>query len=192
MKKCLSLLVLVALLGATGANAWAAECKGVKYADTIEVDGKTLVLNGMGVREATIFYINVYVAALWVDKKSNDPKVLLDTSTPKRLEMTFVRDVDRSDIVGAYKESFEKAPKATQQKLKADFDKLVSWMSDIKKGEKQTFTYIPGKGMEVKTKGKVHGTIAGEDAAQFFLNIWLGPNPPNKGLKTGLLGGKCG
>lgn len=192
MKRWLTLLALVAMTVGFTTNASAAECEGVKYANSIKVAGKKLVLNGLGIREATFMQVDVYVAALYVDKKSKSPKKLLDMSTPKRLVLHFVRDVDKSDIIEAYKESFHKAPKATQKKLKPEFDKLVSWMSSIKEGQKQVYTYIPGKGMEVKLKGKVYGVVKGADTAKFFLNIWLGPNPPNSGLKTGLLGGECG
>lgn len=191
MKRWLSVLVLLVVTAGFSGNAMAAKCLDVTYPDSIEVGGEKLVLNGLGMRKATIFSVKVYVAALYTDKKSNDAAKLMDMKTPKRLEMTFVRDVGRKDILGAYQESFDKAPKETQKKLKPEFDKLVSWMSDIKKGQKQSFTYIPGKGTEVMTKGKVHGTIAGEEAARLIFNIWLGPKPPNKSLKTGLLGGKC-
>jgi hypothetical protein len=191
MKRWLSLLALVALTVGFAANATAAECEGVEYPSSITVDGKKLVLNGMGIREATFMEVDVYVAALYVPKKSSSPEKLVDPSTPKRLILHFVRDVDKSDIVDAYKASFEKAPEATQKKLKSEFAKLLSWMSSIKEGQRQVFTYIPGKGTEVKTKGKVHGVLKGEEFVKFFLNIWLA-DPPNEGLKTGLLGGECG
>lgn len=192
MKRWLSLLALAALTAGFSPTASAAECEGVKFADTVTVDGKKLVLNGLGMREATIFSVDVYVAGLYVEKKSKNPKELLDTSKPIKFVMKFVRDVSRDDVAGAYKESFDKAPKATQKELKEEFDKLLSWMSGIKSGQQMEYTYIPGTGMEVKVKGKVMGTIQGAEATRFFLNIWLGPKPPNKGLKTGLLGGKCG
>ncbi|AWV90808.1 chalcone isomerase family protein [Bradymonas sediminis] len=192
MKRWLSALALLAVTAGFTANASAAECEGVKFPDTVTVDGQKLVLNGLGMREATIFNVDVYVAGIYVTQKSKSSKELLDTSKPIKFVMKFVRDVDKSDVAGAYKESFEKAPKATQKKLKPEFDKLLSWMSGIKKGQEMEYTYTPGKGMEVKVKGKVKGVIKGADTTQFFLNIWLGPKPPNKGLKAGLLGGKCG
>ena len=49
------------------------ECKGVNFPDQAQVDGSTLTLNGLGLRQATMFKVNVYVAALYVAKTSNDP-----------------------------------------------------------------------------------------------------------------------
>ena len=40
--------------------------------------------------------------------------------------------------------------------------------------------------------GTVKGTIKGDDFAKAFLFIWLGPEPPNPEIKSGLLGGACG
>ena len=48
------------------------------------------------------------------------------------------------------------------------------------------------RGMQVEVNGTVKGTITGDDFATAFLAIWLGPHPPNPGLKSGLLGGACG
>jgi hypothetical protein len=50
------------------------------------------------------------------------------------------------------------------------------------------FTYVPSKGTEVEVRGAVKGVIAGADFARALLGIWIGPSPPNPGLKTGLLG----
>ena len=46
----------------------------------------------------------------------------------------------------------------------------------------------PGKGLTVTVRGRVKGNIPGDDFSKAFLTIWLGPSPPNKGLKAGLLG----
>jgi len=40
----------------------------------------------------------------------------------------------------------------------------------------------------VVVKGQTKGTIAGADFGKGVFSIFLGPNPPNKGLKNGLLG----
>ena len=169
-----------------GSPAFAASKGGVTMPDKIHVAGKDLVLNGLGIREATIFYVDVYVAGLYVEKKSHDPKELIHSDTVKRLKLKFVRDVDRSDIVDAWTEGFKKTGKYAA--LKPKIDKLNSWMEDIKEGQSMVYTYVPGKGITIKVKGKVKGVIKGKDFMEAFLTIWLGPKPPNKGLKKGLLG----
>ncbi len=41
-------------------------------------------------------------------------------------------------------------------------------------------------------QGALRGAIGGRDFADAFFAIWFGDDPPNPGLKSGLLGGPCG
>jgi hypothetical protein len=188
-----NLLAALIALGTTlvASDARAAECVGVSMPDTIEVAGKKLKLNGQGIREATLMKVDVYVAGLWVTETSNDGRTLAKKDAPKKLVLHFVRDVDKDKIVDAYKESFKKSAGSKYGELEPKLDKLNSWMSDAKEGQKQVYTYVPGKGLTVEVAGKTKGTIEGNDFTEAFFLIWLGSNPPNPGLKRGLLGGKC-
>ena len=182
----LLLIAVVAMLG-TGI-AQAKECKGVNFPDQTQVDGTTLTLNGLGLRQATVLKVNVYVAALYVVKPSNDAKVILESNTPKELILHFVRNVSASDLNKAWEEGFEKQPGVSKDSLGS----LEGWMTDMKTGQRLTFVHKPGAGVQVDVNGAVKGTIKGDDFAKAFFAVWLGPNPPNPGLKTGLLGGACG
>ena len=179
-----SALALCTLLAAPAASA--AEKGDVKMPDTIQVAGKTLKLNGMGIREATIFAIDVYVAGLYVPETSKDASKLMNADVPKRLVLTFVRDVDADDITGAFKESFEKNKFGPA--IQGQLAKLNGWMTDMKDGQSMAFTYVPGQGLDVEVQGKNKGRIEGKAFQASFLAIWLGKNPPNSGLKKGLLG----
>ena len=164
------------------------ECNGVKFPDETQVDGIHLMLNGLGLRQATMFNVNVYVAALYVAKPSNDANVILTANTPKELILHFVRNVSASDLNKAWEEGFDKQASAFKDSLAM----LKGWMVDMRTGQRLTFIHKPGAGIQVDVNGAVKGTIKGDDFAKAFLSIWLGPNPPNPGLKTGLLGGGCG
>ena len=54
---------LLALLLALPASA--GQLEGVRLPDQVSVSGRNLVLNGVGVREAAVFMVNVYVAGLY-------------------------------------------------------------------------------------------------------------------------------
>jgi hypothetical protein len=167
--------------------AWAGTKEGVTLPDTVEVDGKKLVLNGMGVREATVFNVNVYVAGLYLESKTSDANAIIGAEQAKRIDLVFVRDVDRKDITGAFVNGFKKNG-ADVEALKADLGKLNSWMQDMKKRDVMTFTYVPEQGTTVTVKGQVKGTIEGAAFGRGLFSNFLGPKPPNGGLKKGLLG----
>jgi hypothetical protein len=168
------------------------ECHGVNFPEQTTVQASPLTLNGLGLRQATMLKINVYVAALYVAQKSADANAILAANTPKQLVLHFVRDVDSKDLKEAWEEGFEHNAKAQMPVLKERIEKLKAWMVDMKSGQKLTFTHKPGVGIEVDVNGTMKGTIEGDDFAKAFLSIWLGAKPPNPGLKEGLLGGTCG
>jgi hypothetical protein len=131
------------------------------------------------------------VAALYTVKATSDSNAILASNSPTLLVLHFVRNVGASDLTKAWEEGFEANAKAQLPALQQRVDTLKSWMADMKKGERLTFMHKPGGGIQVDVGGTAKGTIEGDDFARPFLSIWLGPQPPNAGLKAGLLGGAC-
>jgi hypothetical protein len=186
-----SLPVLAASLFFTAEGAHARECEGVSFPDALSVDQKKLLLNGIGVREATVFNVNVYVAALYLETRSKDGAQIAASEQLKRIQLVFVRDVSRADMTEAIEGGFKKAAGAEFAKLSARVEKLKSLLPEFKKTEALTLTYRPGKGLDLTAPGR-KGAIEGADFARTLFLIWLGAHPPNEGLKRGLLGGGCG
>jgi hypothetical protein len=91
----------------------------------------------------------------------------------------------------AIRDGFKKSAGAEFGKLEARIEKLKTLLPELKEGDRLSFTYRPGKGLEVSS-AKRSGLIEGADFARTLLLIWLGAHPPNAGLKRGLLGGACG
>ena len=168
------------------------ECKGVNFPDQAQVDGTSLTLNGLGLRQATAFKVNVYVGALYVAKTGSDPNAILGANAPYELILQFVRNVGADDLRKGWSEGFEKNSKDQLPALKERIAMLNGWMADVKTGERLTFIRKPGAGLQVDVNGATKGTIKGDDFAKAFLAIWLGADPPNPEIKAGLLGGACG
>jgi Chalcone isomerase-like len=183
----LASLLLLSSLGAAAAK----ECKGVDFPEHVQVKGTDLALNGLGMRKATFLKVNVYVAALYVTRPSREPQPLIDPATPAELTLHFVRNVSVGDLRNAWKEGFERVAKDQMATLGARVTMLNSWMSDIKTGQRLDFVRLPGTGIQVSLNGAVKGTITGDDFSRAFVSIWLGSEPPNAELKSGLLGGAC-
>jgi hypothetical protein len=186
------LFVLVSVMTMFGIGAaHGKECQGVNFPEQVQLDGGTLMLNGLGLRQATILKVNVYVAALYVAKVSSDAHALLVSNTPKELILHFVHNVGDDDLKKGWEEGFAHNAKEQLAALQARIEQLKGWMADMQSGQRLAFIHKPGAGLQVEVKGTVRGTIPGDDFATAFLSIWLGAHPPNPGLKSGLLGGAC-
>ncbi len=180
----LSLPLTLAL--ALSPAAFAGELAGVKLPDTKTVAGKTLKLNGMGLRKKAVF--KVYVGGLYLEAPSKDPNAVVAADAPKSIEMHFLRSVGRDSLVDAFKEGFEANAGQKAVNQKAAIEKMYGMVADVKDGSKLTFTYAPGAGTTVGRDGKDVGTIEGKEFADALFLLWMGPKPPSEDLKKGLLG----
>jgi hypothetical protein len=182
--------VLAALGMHVPAPGTAGELAGVSLPDQVTVEGRTLALNGMGLREATILRVHVYVAGLYLETRSSEASQIIASEGTKRLVLSFVRDVGRGSLVEAWNDGFAKGAGSGLAGLDDRLATLNAWMVDVKRGDTLTFTQIPGRGIVVEVRGQAKGTLAGADFSRALWGIWLGDRPPNQELKTGLLGGE--
>lgn len=186
------LSVLVSVMTAFGVGVvYGKDCQGINFPEQVQIEDNTLTLNGLGLRQATIFKVNVYVAALYVAQVSTDPQALLGSNTPKELILHFLHNVSDDDLKKAWEEGFAHNTKEQLSALHERIEMLKAWMVDMKSGQQLTFIHKPGAGLQVDVNGARKGTIKGDDFAKAFLSIWLGAQPPNPALKSGLLGGAC-
>ncbi len=169
------------------APAFAGELEGIKVPDSTTVDGKTVTLNGMGLRRK--FIINVYVASLYLEQTSKVPAEILKVDQVRRVEMTMLRDLSKTQLDEAIKVGFEKNAGANMPKLQERLDKLLSKLADVKKGQTILIQYVPGKGTTIELN-KDSYTAEGKDFADAMFAVWLGQYPADEGLKKGMLGGK--
>jgi hypothetical protein len=178
---------VIALVTAFVGSAVAGTKAGVTMPDSIQVAGKRLVLNGMGLREATMFKVDVYVAGLYLETPSADATAIVRSDQTKRLVLRFVRDVGRGDIVKAWREGFQHNATVPASQIQGEIDQLDGWMKDMSDGDTLTFTYVPNQGVAVDVNGARKGVLPGEAFASSLFAIWLGAKPPTGELKAGLL-----
>lgn len=192
LKPSQRLAFFVTLLGSVilNAPAFGAECLEVKVPDSVKAGGTDLVLNGLGIRKATFLGVKVYVAGLYLPRKSSDTEQI-DPKQPWQLVLHFVRDVDASDIRNAFDDGFEKSAGDRLDVLRPRIDALNAQMVDFRKGQYLSFANDPVRGIAVDVNGAGGSVIEGADFAAALLSVWIGTEPPNEDLKAGLLGGKC-
>ena len=183
MTRLAAIVTLLACLAF--ATAQAKTLADVEMPDTVVVDGKTLRLNGMGLREATPLRIKAYVGALYLSEPTSDPQKVIDSPRPKRVTMKFLRDIGRQRLASGWAESLRKVGGNSMEQAISQFASLIP---DVKKGDTMSLTSRPGSGLEVAIDDKVRGSIPGDDFARALFTVWFGPEPGDENLKRGMLG----
>jgi len=178
------LLVLVGL-----ASAQARTLAGVDLPDSVVVDGSTLVLNGMGLRQASIFHVKAYVGGLYLEQPTTDGRTVIDSGQPKRVTMEFLRDIDRDQLASGWADELKKVgSEMGGETPEGGIAQFTSMIPDVKKGDTMSFTSRPGAGIEVAKNNQVRGTVPGDDFARTLFTLWFGPKPGDENLKRGMLG----
>ena len=179
-------LAVIALVMGSMFDLHGASLAGVTLPDTVQAGGKTLVLNGLGVR--TKMMVKVYVAGLYLEQKSSDANAIIKADAPKQVVMKFVHGASKSLMSDAFDESFKDNSPDAVKTMKADIDRLLGALEPVKVGDQMVFTYVPGTGTTLAINGTDKLTIAGPAFGPVLLSVWLGPKPPNADLKKGMLG----
>jgi hypothetical protein len=147
------------------------------------------VLNGAGVRTRLMF--KVYVAALYLPAKAADLPATL-AQTPRRVQLTLLRNVGADDLVGALVEGMNANNSAQDMAaVKPQTDQLVTIMKSIgeaKTGDVVALDFVDGQ-TRVGHNGKAIGSIDGARFNDALMKIWLGDKPVQEDLKKAMLGG---
>lgn len=186
--------VALALWVACALPSWAQAAQivgGITFEDRCEVAGKSLVLNGAGLRTKLI--IKVYAVGLYLPGREQNPGAVLNQPGPKSVHITMLRDVRGSDLSEALVKGM--VSNLTPRELLAmqarldDLHTALMSAGDAKKGDVIQLDYLPGSGAHITLGGKaLSKDIPGEDFYQGLLKIWIGEKVSDKGLKSDLLG----
>ncbi|MEI7706007.1 MAG: chalcone isomerase family protein [Deltaproteobacteria bacterium] len=172
------------------APALAREVGGVQVVETLELGGKTLRLNGAGVRSK--FFFGIYVGALYLTTSTDDPEKILNSDAPWEITLVFLREVDHEQLLDAFREAFEaNNPQDEVAGLNASLmkihDEVMSTLL-IRPGQKIRLAYRPGLGSTVTVPGGASSRVPGKRFADALLRTWIGDHPSDVSLKDALLG----
>ncbi|QDV05974.1 Chalcone-flavanone isomerase [Planctomycetes bacterium Poly30] len=176
----------------------------------------TLDLLGMGIREKTIFNVNVYSYALYVDDETVQSELkkwkgmsaskvgsdgalfakLLSQTGTKELRLRFCRNVDAEDVVSAFEDSLKprilemkKAEKGTEAEKLANlttFRKFFS-LDKLKDGNELRFTWHPDGTLSTVVNGERKPDVMAPALAMAMFDVYLGAKPISKSSKKKLV-----
>lgn len=179
--------LLAGLLTVTALHA--GEVGGVRLDDSIRTAHGELLLNGAGVRSK--FFIDVYVGALYVTRKSTSPAEIIGDDRARRIVMHMRRELDADVLTKALEEGLAEnhlpeemvalAPQATQ------LSGIMRGVGKVAAGDAVAIDFR-ADGVELSVNGAVRGQVAGAAFARALLKVWLGHKPVDDGLKAAMLG----
>jgi hypothetical protein len=180
-------MLAAALATALALAAQAREVAGANLPESIVAGGRTLQLNGAGVRKR--FFVKVYAGGLYLETRSSDPEAVVAADQVKVVRMHFLRDVDAASILGAFRDGFEKNSKATAAAASARIPEIARVLPEkVKEGQVLVVTYVPGAGSTVGVEGGPAAAIVGKEFGDALFRNWLGPEPADEDLTKGMLG----
>lgn len=195
MHKTMHALFLAAGLcwGAAATAAVAVELAGVKVEDAVTVSGTKLQLNGAGIRYKGPF--KVYVGDLYTTRRVSSLDDLIAAPGPKRLSMTFLRDINSAEFGKLLTRGME--DNVSKQELSKIIPGMIK-MGDIFAANKSfapgdvcSLEWDPAKGLSVYAKGKLQAEPFKDPAFyRALMSIWFGNTPADWKLKDELLGVK--
>ena len=186
----LVVLVLVITAGLVSAQE-ETEVLGVKFPAEKEVDGKTLILNGVAFRKA-LGFIKVYVVGLYLEKTTQDPENVIQSEQVKQLYFHYLTSkATAKKLQDGYLDLMRKCnPKDLYERNIKDVELYASWLDkDMKPGLTSISTYIPGKGLTLEYQGEIRGTIKNPEFIQMYYTYNFGEKA-NVKIRDGLLGKK--
>jgi hypothetical protein len=134
-------LILAAVVVVTVSVAHAADLEGVSMPDARMVDGIQMRLNGIGLRTYSVLGIRIYVAGLYLERRSGDPNTIIHSRQRKLLDIRFLRDVGADDARKAWLESFEQNCTAPCYLDTHDVQRFLTAVPSVYRGDESTLLF---------------------------------------------------
>jgi hypothetical protein len=177
-------IIIVAFLVA----ARAAELDGVRIPDTVHVAGKTLYLNGYGIRTYSILAIHIYAASLYVEHPSAEPETIIHSQETRLLTVRFEHDVDADAARNSWKTGLDDNCVAPCHLDPEDVQRFLSQVPAMRSGDNFDLLFRQNDAV-VSVNGQQIGIIPRRQFAEAILATFFGPHPASARLKQDLLKG---
>lgn len=182
------LIPLVLTLAIVSSVANAKEIEGINIPEYLKVANSKLILNGAGVRSK--FFMDLYVAGLYLQNKSTDPKAIVESDEPMAIRLHIISSLITSEkMENATREGFENSTKGNTEPIRSKIEEFIAvFKENIEENDIFELIYLSGKGLEVHKNSELRSRIEGLPFKQALFGIWLSDKPAQKSLKEEMLG----
>lgn len=169
-----------------GSAAEAAEIAGVQLPDTKSVAGKTLLLNGYGLRVWSFLKIPIYVAGLYLEHPNHDADAIIRSPETKVLTFRFEQTIDAERARSAWRTGLARNCGEPCQLDPSDVERFLAQVPAMHDGDSFELRFTAHTA-EITANGRMLGRIDGAALADAVLAAFLGPKPGAPDLKQALL-----
>jgi len=187
----------------SGAESWPAEQPAVagkarilpaslrgEFPATFRWEGREFRLNGAGLCEFGFLGIDLYRAALYVEKDvRRSAAEILRCDQDLIVHLHFVRSLSRAQLCAAYDASVRLTAGDDVERYRAALGQLMTAMQDVGVGDSYTFVVQPGRELVVQRNDVELARIADEAFQQLFVRLYFGELPPDENMKRALIEG---
>lgn len=161
---------------------------GMPVQESIQAAGKTLHLNGAGVRRVAIF--GAYLVALYLEEPEKDAEAVVASEKIKVVRLIFRLNISKKDVMEEFELGIRNnSPQELLPDLFHQLDLVRPIIPNMKRGQLLSFVYRPGRGTTVSVKGGKSVVVPGKDFADALLRSVVGKKPYDDKMKEDLLHG---
>ncbi|MDE2594704.1 MAG: chalcone isomerase family protein [Burkholderiales bacterium] len=186
-----SVICLGSWLAFGGTAACAATLEGQQFDNTMVLAGRTLRLNGLGLRG--VLWVKAFVAGLYLPAASKDPNQILTMPGPKRLRLKVMLEAPSHELTKSFQHGASNESDQAQLVLAKRVETLSNLIDSLDKvhpGDIMDLDYLPDHGVQLRLNDKPVGQpVPGEDLYRVVLKIFVGDRPVDKRMREGLLRG---
>jgi hypothetical protein len=193
-RQAMSAIAALATLGVP-LPGWAnVEVAGVQVPDQSKFAGRTLNLNGVGIRKR--FGFSVYVCGLYLQKTCSTLDEVIAAPGAKRIWLVLLRDISSDDfgdafLTGVRRNSTREQTRTIGLEL-VQLGQLSVTLPHLRTGDIITYDFDPTAGSSISYNGNL--VLGPSPTPAFFealVRIWIGDHPADDTLKDRLLGKKA-
>jgi hypothetical protein len=163
--------------------------RAVELPPTLKVGDQNLILNGAGERQK--YFLDLYVAGLYLTEANNQSKTVIDADAPMAIRIVITSKlVSQEKFLASLQEGFQKSTQGNVEPIRVEIQEFRKCFADeIARGDVFDLVYMPDQGVVVFKSGKRKGTATGLPFKRALFGIWLSDRPADPKLKQALLGG---
>lgn len=149
--------------------------------------GHNMMLNGAGTR--TKFFMDMYVAALYLKSPTKDAQAVVDADEPMAIRLYIVSSMINSERMSdATRDGFVRSTQGNTAPIEDEIDDMIEAFADaVEDGDVFDLVYLPEEGVTVYRNGVEKTNVEGLEFKQALFGIWLSEDPVQDSVKDDMM-----